>query len=176
MVMPNSVKVFPRGYSGGQVGSLGTHSLRNGDDIITQLYQEFTSHDNKSLGWEFRRRVIAEVKRLLSGNVNWFIKQDSNAMVTKYSYEFLLDTLRFIATGRRRLSIFTWPDLVGSHPAGGLENVSERREIADMFEKLLLSTSADALIQRWCSQKGGFDDMMYSINLLFGDVHLRGEH
>lgn len=176
MTMPNAVKVFPRGYSGGQAGSLGAHSLRDGDESVAALFREFTSHNNKSVTWEFRKRVIAEAKRLLSGNVNWFIKQDSNALVQAYSYQFLLDTVRFIATGRRKMSIHLWPDLVGSHPEGGLASVSERRDVADTFGALALSTSADAMIQRWCTHPGGFDDLMYSINLLFGDVHLRGQH
>lgn len=175
-MMPNAVKVFPRGYSGGQSSSLGPLSMRDGDEAVSKLFLEFTSHNNHTGSWEFRSRVIAEAKRLLAGNVNWFIKQDSNALVTEYSYQFLLDTVRYIATGRRKISIHGWPALIGAHPEAGLASVSERREIADTFDQLALSLSADAMIQRWCMHTGGFDDMMYSINLLFGDVHLRGEH
>jgi hypothetical protein len=175
MAMPNKVKVFPRGYSGGQSKTVNADRKRVGDPEVDVLFEEFTSHANNSMHWVFRKRVIKCAKRLLSGSSNWFIQQDINPLVTAYNYQFLLDTLRFIATGRRRISIHAWPDLLAHWSEDSLAQVNERHDIADMFRELALSTSTDALLQKWCSNPKGFDDLMYSLNLLFGEAHIKAE-
>lgn len=173
MPMPNKVKVFPRGYSGGQADSLPSHRTRSGDPEINRLFDLYTQHGVRSTDWTFRREVVKAAKRLMSGHTNWFTRQDSNRMVTAYNYQFLLDTVRFIATGQRRISIHSWPDLLSNVEEEGLAQVSERHDIADLFTKMALSTSADAMIQKWCSQRKGFDDMMNTLFLLFGEIHVR---
>lgn len=173
MVMPNRVKVFPRGYSGGQADSQPPHYTREGDPQINALYDQYTASNGHTGTWEFRKQVIAAAKRLWNGNTNWFIRQDSNPMVVAYNYQFLLDTLRFVATGHRRVSIHAWPDLLSHNPEDGLTRISERQEIADLFTELALSTSVDAILQRWCSQPKGFDDLMVSLHLLFGEAHIK---
>lgn len=173
MAMPNSVKVFPRGYSGGQSQTTDRHTTRMGDERINTLWEQYTSPENYSETWEFRRLVIQSAKRLLSGRPNWFLSQDQNPMVMEYNYHFVLDTIRFIASGYRRISIHAWPDLLTNHPKAAIDGVRERHEIADVFEELALTTSADAIIQAWCSHPHGFDDMVCTLNLLFGDLPLR---
>lgn len=175
MPMPNQVKVFPRGYSGGQSIKAPTHQPRDGDAEIEKLFAEYCGPAAHTKSWEFRRKVIAAAKRLMSGTNNWFIQQDSNPMVDAYNYQFLVDTLRYIATGRRRISIHSWPDLMSHGTEVALVNVTARRDIIDTFADLALSMSIDALIQKWCSHPGGFDDFMYSLNILFGEAHLKNE-
>lgn len=176
MAMPNRVKLFPRGYSGGQSSNDPTHTTRGGDPIVTQLWEQYTSPNNQSTAWSFRRQVIQAAKRLLSGRPNWFVKQDTNKLVKAYNYQFLLDTLRFIGTGRRRISIHAWPDLLSNHPIEGLDDVQERHDIADVFTQLGLTTSIDALIQMWCRHPHGFDDMVCTLNLLFGELPMKVDH
>lgn len=173
MSMPNRVKIFPRGYSGGQSTRDASHAPREGDPEINRLWQQYTSPNNQSTTWAFRRQVIQAAKRLLSGRPNWFLSQDYNPHIRDYNYQFVLDTLRFIGTGRRRISIHAWPDLVSNYPVDGLDSVSERRDIADAFERLALTTSIDALIQLWCQQRKGFDDMICTLNILFGGIPIR---
>lgn len=173
MAMPNAVKLFPRGYSGGQSPFKSRYTTRGGDLIINELWDRYTSPLNQSTMWSFRKRVIKAAKRLLAGRPNWFITQDENPWVAEYNYQFVVDTLRFIGTGRRRMSVHTWRELVRHAPEDGLSVASERHDIADMFTKLDLTTSVDALIQMWCSRPKGFDDMVNTLYLLFGDLPVR---
>lgn len=176
MAMPNAVKLFPRGYSGGQSQFKSRYTTRGGDAGINELWERYTSPVNQSTMWSFRKLGVMAAKRLLAGHPNWFIAQDLNPWVDEYNYQFVIDTLRFIGTGRRRMSVYIWRDLVSNAPAEGLEHVSARHDIADVFDQLKLTTSVDALIQLWCSQDGGFDDMMNTLNLLFGDLPVRELH
>jgi hypothetical protein len=175
MAMPNHVKMFPRGYSGGQSRAKPVHSNREGDPEITALWKQYCEPVNNSTSWQFRRLVLGCAKRLLGGRPNWFLSQDPNPWVLAYNYQFVIDTLRFIGTGRRRISIHAWPDLLSNYPKNELPDVSNRHEIADTFTQLALTTSIDALLQLWCSHPKGFDDMICTLNLLFGDHPLKIE-
>lgn len=176
MPMPNRVKVFPRGYSGGQSTRPDRHKTRSGDAEINALWEQYNQPVNQSTAWSFRKKVIQAAKRLLGGNTNWFLSQDHNPMLFEYNYQFVIDTLRFIATGSRRISIHAWPDLVTNYPEGQVADVSERHDVADMFESAALTTSTDVLIQLWCSRTGGFDDMICTLYILFGDIPLKIEN
>jgi len=173
MGMPNRVKAFPRGYSGGQSDTPDKHETRTGDTEVNKLWEKYTSPVNNSTTWAFRRQVLACAKRLLGSHRNWFVAQERNALVTQYNYQFVLDTLRYIGTGRRRISIHAWSDLLINYPVGGLDDVSERHEIADLFERLNLQTSTVAMLQLWSQHPGGIDDMLCTLNLLFGDLPLK---
>lgn len=174
MPMPNRAKLFPRGYSGGQAESVRTHTQRGGDSEVVKLWDAYTDPQNHSELWTFRRWAIRVAHQMFHENgLNWFITQDTNPMVHEYNYQFLIDTLRFIGTGRRQISIHAWPDLVSNHPVKGLNDVSTRHAIADTLKDLGNTTDVDALIQMWCSREGGFDDMVCTLNILFGDLPLK---
>jgi len=163
----NSVKMNSD-YSGGQAFAQRRYVTSVRDERIRDLMLEYTTFPTRAPQWEFRCRVIAEAKRLFGGNYNWFIMQDSNAQLVNWNYKFLLDTIRFIATGRRELDIHAWPMLLTDEPPTGLQLIGARADISAMFKKLALQTSVEAMLQRWCMQKNGFDDMMLTLNMLFG--------
>ena len=166
----NAVKLFPRGYSGGQSRFVAHSTTRGGDAEVSELWAKYTSPNNQSTSWSFRRKVISAAKRLLTANTNWFLQQEKNPNIVEYNYQFVVDTLRFIGTGYRRINVYAWSDLVSHAPADGLDGVGERDDIAKAFHDLKLDVSIDALLQLWCSRPGGFDDMINSINILFGDI------
>lgn len=172
MPMPNRAKVFPRGYSGGQSDSQPVHQTREGDKAITQLWRQYTSPENHTTAWSFRQKVIQAAVRLLNTRPNWFILQDHNPNISSDNYGFIIDTLRFIATGSRRISIYSWPDLLSNQPDYD-ENVEQRHAIADVFADYDLSRDICTLIQRWCAHQHGFDDMVWTLNLLFGDLDVK---
>lgn len=176
MTMPNIVKQRHPGYSGGQAMTSVNYSLRDGDAEVVDLFNQYTGPESKSSGWEFRKRAIKCAYRLFNGQENWFLRQDQNGMVQDYNYEFLQDTIRFIATGKRRMNLFVWQDLIIHQPEHALKGVEHRHEIADQFKSLALSTSFDAMFQRWISHPGGFDDLMMSLHLMFGRMNMRYDY
>lgn len=168
----NAVKPFDanREYSGGQAKAQQRFTMRAGDPRVVELFVEYTNFPRRTVYWEFRKRVIDLAQILFKGNYNWFIRQDNNAYITEHNYAFLQDTVRFIATGRRRLSIHTWPMLLTAEPSTGLHLIEDRRGIAELFMALGLGTDNNEVLQKWLSQKGGFDDLMYTLNMLFGSI------
>ncbi|AEH03518.1 virion structural protein [Pseudomonas phage PhiPA3] len=167
----NSVKPFDanKEYTGGQYKASQRFTMRQGDPRVHDLFVEYTNFPQRTVYWEFRKQVIDLALVLFGGNYNWFLRQDHNATLTGVNYDFLLDTVRFIATGKRRVNLHTWPALLTYEPTQPI-NVEERRNIAGLFHELNLSLDTKAIIQKWCTHKGGFDDLMYTMNMLFGTV------
>jgi hypothetical protein len=91
-------------------------------------------------------------------------------MIKDQNYAFILDTVRYVATGRRKFSIHTWPALVSYEVPLVNESVAGRRDIYLLIESLQLSTNTNAFLQKWLSQADGFNDLMYTLHLLFGTV------
>ncbi len=168
----NSVKPFPEGrdYSGGQIKPTKRFEMRKGDPRMHALFVEFTNFPKRAVTWEFQRKIIDLAQELFEGEYSWFIRQDSNALVKDQNYAFILDTVRYVATGRRKFSIHTWPALVSYEVPLIAESVSGRREIFFLMDQLKVPSQTNALIQRWLSWPDGFNDMVYTMHLLFGSV------
>lgn len=168
----NAVKPFPSGrdYSGGQNKPATRFVLRQGDPRVHELFVEYTNHAQRAVTWEFQKRVIDLAQDMFSGEYSWFIRQDANAFLKDQNYAFILDTVRFIATGRRKFSIHTWPALVTYDVPVVKVDVNGRREIYLLMVELGVPTDCNLFLQKWLSHRGGFDDLMYTLHLLFGTV------
>lgn len=171
MNQPNEVKTFHTSYSGGQAESLPTTKFHAGHKEVVALYSEYTAPGALVANWEFRKRVIQLAVRLFSGRTNWFINVDSDLTVQEYNYEFILDTVRFIATGHRRISIATWPTLITHNQSESIQK--EHSEVRKLFRDLALNSDTVSMIQQWCKQPRGIDDLMFTLNILFGDREIQ---
>lgn len=171
----SSVRPFSNEFSGGQHKAAQRFTMRQGDPRVHDLYLIFTNEPKRAVTWEFRKQVIDLAQTLFSGDFNWFIRQDTNALITDQNYQFMLDTVRFIATGRRRLSIYTWPALL-SYKVPVNSVIGDRREISKLFIELALETDVNTILKKWLCHKGGFDDLMYTLNMLFGNMPEQIEH
>lgn len=167
MSMPNIVKERqPLGYSGGQSESLPVMAFRAGMPEVVALFEAYCAPAAATKTWAFRKEIIKLASRLFSGGSNWFISVDQDTTVQEYNYQFVLDTVRYIATGRRRISIHSWPDLITHCEASAIDR--EHNEVRHLFRELALTTTHSELIQRWCQHPGGCDDLMFTLNILFG--------
>lgn len=166
------VRPFPvnREYSGGQSKASKRFEIRQGDPRVHDLFVEFTNFPKLAITWEFQKRVINLAQDLFAGEYSWFIRQDANAMLTDQNYAFVLDTIRYIATGTRKFSIHTWPTLLSYDVPIVTESVEGRREIYFLMEKLTVATQTEKFIAQWLSHKDGFNDLMYSMHMLFGNI------
>lgn len=171
-MMPNVTSRFPRGYSGGQSSSVREEATLDGYPAVTELWEAYVTPSAMTSTWSFRRRILQVALDAFTTKANWFISQDRNGYMTGYNFDFILDTLRFIATGRRSLSVHTWPDLV-SHQVGEELDVSERCTLTDFMGQNGIPNNTVELLQKWCSQPGGIDDMVCTLNILFGDLTVK---
>lgn len=158
-------------YTGGQAKSQSRIIKINGDKRVDDLMLEFINFPRRTVYWEYRDKFITLTQELLNSRTNWFLMQDSNNLVSDIKIKFILDTVRFIFTGRRQIAINAWGDLLGADN-GKTTDVLKRTMIYDYLKELdIVSSDALALnnfIQNWVSKPNGFDDMVFTIYYLFG--------
>jgi hypothetical protein len=167
-----AVRPFPenRDYSGGQAKASRRFEMRAGDPRVHDLFVEYSNFPKQAITWDFQKRVINLAQDMFAGEYSWFIRQDANALLKDQNYAFVLDTVRFIASGTRKFSIHTWPALLTYDVPIVTESVEGRRDIYFLTQKLDVPTNNEQFIAKWLSHKGGFDDLMYTMNMLFGNV------
>lgn len=105
------------------------------------------------------------------GNFTRFMSYqfDFNYLMHGLNLDFLEDTLRFITSGRRDYSLLTWKELVVKNPDYIVRTNGHRRwqHVKSNFG-INKYTDLEHYISMWCSQAGGFEDMLYTTWILFG--------
>lgn len=164
---------YPRGYLVRLDSSLSPLSMTQiqqntvpSDPAIETLYKLYVGHGVNSEAWPFKRRVIKRCSQLF-GNFNHWLKLQvaNNDNIYGLNLDFLLDTVKFIRTGHRDMSVFNWLELLAEYPDAHPGCASVRR--LDEFE-LRDPSEFDNFIGMWCSKEGGFQDMLCTAHVLFG--------
>lgn len=160
-----SVIVYPRRYT--RVIDQGTGLVRsNGDPDVNKLFDDLMQHREPVHSWEFRRRALLVAMNMFNEFYRWAMEQQNNADISGYNYDFLLDTLGYINTGKRgALTTVNWLSLVDE------EKQVSRSTHAFRAVPLPLgnfSNNAEEVVARWCSHPNGIEDMVVSLYVLFG--------
>lgn len=102
------------------------------------------------------------------------INQGNSLLKGRYR-QFVQDTLRFIMTGQREYSMMTWNTLLradinelGNSWDDQQEGTIKEEDIIDIVS--VNSYAGDVTyVARWLKQENGFDDMLWTMRLLYCD-------
>jgi hypothetical protein len=141
------------------------------DRDIEAIYRSYINREVDFNDWNFRLNMFEECFRLFGANFEeWVLYQiNKNTLIYDHSLDFLLDTLNFIIGQPRKVSIFVWRELMLTDPENKSNiEISNRKinRLKDLYPKIPTQTSD--IIQLWCSQEDGFEDMLTTMFLLFG--------
>lgn len=130
---------------------------------IAEIYQKQfdVSVDTKS--WPYRSEVLNFAVKAI-GNLNsWLSEMEKSPYVYGRRYDFLVDTIRFVETGKRSLDTHSWFELLE-------DNVLADRTARVNRDKIPRPKAfrTEAFLAQWCAQPKGFQDMLCSLNVLFG--------
>lgn len=161
-----SVIVYPRLYTT-RLPDGDSVVVSEGDESIEMLYKILLDRNTNSRSWPFYRNVLSNAMRLFGDLRTWIQDQKSNPNLVGYNAQFLMDTINFIETGKRELSVGTWSDLLTeggtAHHANAvpphLTNSRATSEISD---------SSNLFLQKWVSQPNGLEDLLMTLHLCFG--------
>ena len=160
----------PRGFSGGPALDIDDRSVAAGNPNVMALYKEWISPGFYTSSWRFKKALVDLALKIFDNKSGFsFLEQDRNNHVVGFNYKFLLDTLKFIATGRRSMDIHTWGDLMTQPVKAGTSVIERRDAIGRSIKELGIDLNPVALVQTWISHKDGAEDLMCSMHLLFGD-------
>lgn len=168
----SQIIVYPRHFTSRSPVGNGVVVSR-GDETLETLYQFFMDPNVNSTSWTYRKRVLDTALRLFGDFGEWLNDQRSNPRISGYNLEFLKDTLNFIRTGRRVLSIQTAIELVSENIPHGITAAANQSTPSELI--LGRETSTISIIQAWCGQPAlfedrarGFEDLLLSMYVFFG--------
>lgn len=162
--MGQQIITYPRLYQVVTAHDEGGDIFSQGDQSVIELYREYETGMHDTQGLNFRFRVIDCALRLFGDFRTWTVLQRNNPNLIGYNIEFLRDTIKFITTGHREMYPLVWAELV-----------SEKNEHAPHATHLTLpelnvphDMTTPQVIQLWGSRRGGFEDMLQTLFVLFG--------
>jgi hypothetical protein len=124
----------------------------------------------------FRKEIIL-VAATAFGTINfysWCIMQLKSPNFGKLHSDFIDDTLNYIKTGERRMSLEAWVNLLNRKETDtSIDNVNALSVTARSFFKPEYSNSMENMLLQdiltlWVSHPNGFEDLVYSMHVFFG--------
>lgn len=174
----SKVHVYPRGFMSGArnddieevVAMVGKPTVAQveGDDIVMALYNEYMAKSYIRNSPDFQMQVIKRFLQLTGPLDSWVNRQVTrNRYLYDQNYEFLMDTFKFIHTGRRSISnLLSWYQLLSEYPDAEIGVTQDRW---NSHVRKLTGVPTEDLLAKWLSHPTGFDDIMQTAFIMFGD-------
>jgi len=144
---------YPNGYIGTE-NDLGVQG--EADPEVQAIRDQFVNHLGRWT-WE-QERVILECALRVFGDPAWFFqRQAKQPGLCKYRRQFLEDTIEFILTGHRDISIYTTTSMF-----------DYQRDSKPVALKSELLPKGVECLRLWLSHRDGFDDLVQSLVVFFG--------
>lgn len=160
-----SFYVYPRHYTSRRFDG-DEVVVSSGDESVEMLFTSYLDRTVNISSWDFRRGILLHAKRLFGDLHEWFRLQLNNPNVIGYNRTFILDTVEYLKTGRRQLSVSTWFELIQEGGKGHTANAVPTALQGHKGD--VTSFSSDELMQKWVSMPNGFEDLINTLHLLFG--------
>lgn len=146
------------------------------NENVESLYSKYIRNSYKASSFEFQKLVLITALNAFGTEAFdfWFLKQFESPSVGDLHRKFLEDCLRFISTGRREMPLETWDSLLDYSDSGEMRGpVSE--VTAEFFgistngyNRIRRNTMLVDVLQDWCAQPNGLEDLLCSLHVLFG--------
>jgi hypothetical protein len=160
--------LYPRGFIAPSPRSDIIRVTGSGD--ITALYDQMMQRQVNHNGWAYQKRVLQVAMNCFNNFPQFITTQKNNPFLYGYNYEFLIDTLRFIQTGRRRVSVQNWLALLleNHSPNNDYRDRGSSKDIHDFLKAV--GSSDTSVVSAWVSRPGGLNDLVVSLYIMFGEV------
>jgi hypothetical protein len=116
--------------------------------------------------------VMRNALALLGTGPDWIMVQAMNPNLSKYQVDFMVDTINYIVTGKRRYYLATWRELnAEANNNGSVKPIVMGGRTVNPEIKVppeLLKGHPTEIISRWIAREGGVVDLIESLHLMFG--------
>ncbi|MBE0438204.1 MAG: hypothetical protein IBX57_00360 [Gammaproteobacteria bacterium] len=143
------------------------------DGVIKEYLRQASESERFRNSWEFKKFAIAYVKEILTvdsmGLITTWVRSNARAdtPLTGKRLDFLIDTMSFVNTGKRKISIINWNDLIPNLYDYDVNIQKSKSLYGDVkhLEEITPRCSVSEFITRWCSHPDGFNDMVQFIRI-----------
>lgn len=116
--------------------------------------------------------VMRNALALIGMGPDWILIQQMNPNLSKYQVDFMVDTINYIATGKRKYYLATWRELAAdANNNGSVKPIVLGARIVNPEIKVpaeWLKAHPAEIISRWIAREGGLVDLIESLHLMFG--------
>jgi len=141
--------------------------LSKGDVTVETLMALLHDPKVRSDSWGFERRVLDSALRLFGDFDQWLADNRANPRVVGFAIGFLNDTLQFIETGERQMSPLNWYELLHE---GDDVPAADPYQFTPSHLASKTGESTIQVLQRWCAHPNGFEDLISTLHVLFGNA------
>lgn len=149
---------------------------REPNKAIEYLFYNNLANSLKTESLAYKRKII-EVALTAFGTsnfLNWFYNQFKSRYLSTTHFEFLLDTLHFISTGNRKFNLEAWDSIISKDEIVYTKEHQDTKVVDEFFgisSAGVVRTTKNYLVKDvlklWVSRHNGFNDLLYTINILF---------
>lgn len=143
----------------------------DGLDFIYEVYQEQRSYLPTKTSFEYLQRA-GEACAYVYGDFHAWCKIHALAAnITTTQFDFIIDTIRYILTGKRQMQLVLWANVVKLQP--GLQITEKQRSTRLQILEAQLAACPVNVVPMWCSHEGGLEDMVIATAIMFGGIQNR---
>lgn len=144
------------------------HYSREVDSIYDALQD-----DHKILkDFDYRERVLTAAKHAFKSEyfVNWLTMQRRSQFLTTMHRKFLLDTLDYIANGKRYVNVESWRNIVELRDMSDVDKRCQYNpELYFVNDGSMAHTrKLVEVLAKWVSHPTGFNDLIMTLFIIFG--------
>ena len=150
---------------------ISQHSYPNTVDSFTDigsLYKDYIGAPASYAGWAKAFDAYRRCSYCYGNFHQWARVQVSTLPLTDKAFDFIIDTIRYITTGRRQFQLSTWRILLATPPE---LQISDRCRSSRMYMlNIALETLPSNPIPMWCTHEGGLKDLIVTSAILFANL------
>lgn len=148
-------------------GVIFFHGAREENPDVVNLWNRYKTIVSAQPPIKLLLDAITVAKRAFGSDfLQWVTVQvTANPEVTDYRVDILRDTLRFVNGNQREFGLNTWNTLLGISGNDSLQSTDGKLE---KFADVVIPKTTVELISLWLAQPNGADDMIHTLNILFG--------
>lgn len=148
------------------------------NNSVVEIYNALVRRQVISTDFDFRERVI-KVALTAFGTTNfqqWAELQKESPTFTQLHADFIVDTVRFITTGKRYIPVQTWESMIGPGSNDPTDKIEFDATVMgglptgySVRNQQPSTVNLNNVIALWLSRTGGFTDLVYTLYTLFGE-------
>ena len=138
---------------------------------VCALWETITNGDPHAKTFEFRERVLAVAMKVFGTQFfyEWVLAQRKSPNWDEWHERWIDETLAFVFDGKsREFSPHNWVGLLASAGKDAPQQDSERVRRTFFSGRVGDAVPMARFFQLWVQQKGGIEDLMESLYVLFG--------
>lgn len=160
------ITIYPRQFCS-RINEGDSLIFSKGDVTVETLWSFLKDRTITVDSWSYERRVLDTALRLFGDFDQWLADNRANPRVIGYSAGFIDDTVNYINTGLRQMSPLTWLELL--HEGDDAPSVTSTH-FTPSHLSVQVGESTVQILQRWCAHPNGFEDLISTLHVLFGNA------